>query len=177
MAAKIPLNKFKRVTQTLLSATREIYETPIDRASVIVNALVSNISNKTNTLTLSISTHDPSTSFTILNAYPVKELEVLNLAFEKFVITQGDYLIGSSDSYSDISTLATNPSAFWEIEEPTSDVTLQNILFRATSPTLITLLYNLNPQERVEVEYPVFVIQGVTDRVNLTLSVLEILNS
>lgn len=176
MAEKIPLNKFKRITKTFLPTAEEIYRAPADRASVIINALTNSTSDKTKTLTLSISAQDPNTNYILLSAYPIKKFEVINLAFEKLIIAEDDRLIISANT-SDASTLATNPNAFWEIEEPINDTTLENILFTAASPTIVTLVYNLDIDLETEVETPIFIIEGITGQTNLTLSILEILNS
>lgn len=176
MALRIPLNKFKRITQTFLSTPESLYVTPPDRAGVIISALANSISSRAKTLTLSISTQTPSTNFTILSAYPIKKFEVLDLAFEKLIITSEDHLIIASNSL-DASTFATNPNAFWEIEEPGDNTTLQNILFTAVSPTLVTLVYNIDIQESIEVETPIFTIEGTSGQTNITISILEIINS
>ena len=175
MAEKIPLNKFKRVTQSFLPTAEEIYRAPADRASVIINALTNSISNRTKTLTLSISAQNPSTNHILLSSYPIGRLEVINLAFEKLIIAEDDRLIISFDT-PDASTFTTNSNAFWEIEEPVNDTTLENILFTAASPTIVTLVYNLDIDLETEVETPIFVIEGILGQTNLTLSILEMLN-
>lgn len=175
MAEKIPLNKFKRVTQSFLPKPEEVYRAPADRASVIINALTNSISNKTKTLNLFISAQEPSTNHILLSAYPIGRFDVINLAFKKLIITENDCLIISANTL-DASTFATNPDAFWQIEEPINDTTLQNIVFTAAPPTVVTLVYNLDVDLATEVETPIFIIEGISGQTNLTLSILEILN-
>ena len=98
------------------------------------------------------------------------------MLFEKLIIAEDDRLIISAD-YPDASTFATNSNAFWEIEEPINDTTLENILFTAASPTIVTLVYNLDIDLEIEVETPIFIIEGISGQTNLTLSILEILNN
>ena len=176
MAEKIPLNKFKRITQSFLPTPGEVYRAPTDRASVIINALTNSISIRTKTLNLSISAQEPSTNHILLSAYPIGRYDVINLAFEKLIIAEDDRLIISADN-PDASTFATNSNAFWEIEEPINNTTLENILFTAASPTVVTLVYNLDIDLEIEVETPIFIIEGISGQTNLTLSILEMLNN
>jgi len=61
MAGRVPLNFFKRITVPLNrnSDSTPIYTAPTDRASIIINSLVSNTSNSNKLVTLSLSTLNP----------------------------------------------------------------------------------------------------------------------
>lgn len=108
--AKIPLNYFRRQSyksDTLVSAGATsgnvglsgIYETPFERASVIISALVSNPDpDKVRTVSAALSTRgtavtDPSPTYiNFLNDFPIAPNDTVNIVVNKLVLGQHDNL-------------------------------------------------------------------------------------
>jgi hypothetical protein len=103
--ATVPLNKFRRVSQPLTSTPQLIYQTPFDRASILLTVLGTNVTENIQTVTVSISTINPLNGASYIDL--AKNIEIgafdsAHLTIGKVVITDGDYLYASCSNLSAI---------------------------------------------------------------------------
>jgi hypothetical protein len=92
---KIPLNKLQRVTVSLSATPIQFYTAPTSRASIILLALGSNITEVPQTVTLSISTDAPNSQYDILKNVTIGSYDAANLLIGKVVLVEGDKFIAS----------------------------------------------------------------------------------
>ena len=101
--ATVPLNRFRRVSQSLTTTPQLIYQVPFDRASILLIALGTNITPVPQTVTVSVSTINQ------LNGIPYVDLirnveigafDAGHLTIGKVVLTDGDYLYASCSGLS-----------------------------------------------------------------------------
>lgn len=101
--ARIPLNKFKRISLPLTTIPTKIYEVPFDRAGIILIALGTNVTSSIQTVTMSVSTTDPDNGAEYIDL--IKDIEIggndaAHLTIGKVVITDGDSLFASCSNLS-----------------------------------------------------------------------------
>jgi hypothetical protein len=107
--AKIPLNYFTRKSihvqdypvgyPTLIAGLSSVYETPFDRASVIISALATNTST-TNTQTIYAALSTRGTAITegspeaiqFISNFPIAPNDTVNIVVNKLVLSQYDNL-------------------------------------------------------------------------------------
>lgn len=93
--AAIPLNKFRRISLPLVTTPTLIYSVPFDRAGIVLIALGTNVSNIPQTVTLSISTNEPtngSNYIDIIKNVEIGAYDAAHLTIGKLVLTDGDFL-------------------------------------------------------------------------------------
>jgi hypothetical protein len=99
--AKIPLNFFTRKSTVVpayanVNSLSSVYETPFDRASVIISALATNTSTtNTNTIYAALSTRGtPITTsteaITFVSNFPIAPNDTVNIVVNKLVLSQFD---------------------------------------------------------------------------------------
>jgi hypothetical protein len=93
--ATVPLNRFRRVSFPLNNNPELIYQVPFDRASIILVALGTNVTNNIQTVTIGLSTVNPLNGANYIDL--VKNIEIgaydaAHLTIGKVVLTDGDYL-------------------------------------------------------------------------------------
>jgi hypothetical protein len=99
--AKIPLNYFTRKSTVVpayanVNSLSSVYETPFDRASVIISALATNTSTtNTNTIYAALSTRGtPITTateaITFVSNFPIAPNDTVNIVVNKLVLSQFD---------------------------------------------------------------------------------------
>lgn len=96
--AKIPLNFFRRVGRALSATPFSVYETPFDRASILLTVLATNITPNIETVTVSISSSKPENGDTYLDI--IKDFEIggkdaANITIGKVTLVEGDKLYAS----------------------------------------------------------------------------------
>jgi hypothetical protein len=112
--AQIPLNLFRRKSQSLTTGISGVYQAPIERAGIIINALASNLTNVPQTITLGLSTVSyqsadnfgnpitiPATYFDIIKDYELAPNNATNVVVSKLVMYQGDIMTAYAGSSSD----------------------------------------------------------------------------
>lgn len=103
--ARIPLNKFRRVSLPLSATPQLIYSVPFDRAGILLIAMGTNVTPLPQTVTVSISTIDPNNGSSYIDV--VKNIEIgaydaAHLTIGKVVLTDGDSLFASCSNLSAI---------------------------------------------------------------------------
>jgi hypothetical protein len=101
--ARIPLNKFRRVSFPLTTTPIKIYEVPFDRAGILLIALGTNVTSNIQTVTISVSTTDPENGAEYIDL--IKDIEIggndaAHLTIGKVVLTDGDSLFASCSNLS-----------------------------------------------------------------------------
>jgi hypothetical protein len=101
MAVRIPLNKFKRVSIPLNTNLTKYYTVPFDRASIILIALGTNMSPNIQTVTIAVSSNDPTTGDPFITL--VKDIEIgagdaAHLMVGKVVLIDGDCIFAQCSS-------------------------------------------------------------------------------
>jgi hypothetical protein len=131
MASKIPLNYFRRISvpslktvyngvydngiivdplgsNTQAVANRSIYETPFDRASVIISALICNKTASPRTVSAALSTRaTPVTNASndkveFVNNFSIAPYDTVNIVVNKLVLGQYDNLFVWADADSSL---------------------------------------------------------------------------
>lgn len=92
---KIPLNKFQRITVPLSATPTQFYTAPLSRASIILIALGTNVTNASQTVTLSLSTDAANSRHDILKNATIGSYDAANLLIGKVVLVEGDKFIAS----------------------------------------------------------------------------------
>lgn len=103
--ARIPLNKFRRVSLPLSATSQLIYTVPFDRAGILLIAMGTNVTAFPQSVTVSISTIDPNNGSPYIDV--VKNVEIgaydaAHLTIGKVVLTDGDSLFASCSNLSAI---------------------------------------------------------------------------
>ena len=103
--ATIPLNRFRRVSLPLNTGSTLMYQVPFDRASIILVALGTNVTEYPQTVTISLSTINPLNGANYIDL--VKNIEIgaydaAHLTIGKVVLTDGDFLYASCSNLSAI---------------------------------------------------------------------------
>lgn len=98
--ANVPLNLFRNLTLTL-SAYRSdneavIYTSPLQRASIILNAQAANKTNAYQTVTFALSSQTNNTSAFLLSGFTILPYDTANIILGKIVLTENDRLISWS---------------------------------------------------------------------------------
>lgn len=103
--ARIPLNKFRRVSLPLTTIPTKIYEVPFDRAGILLIALGTNVTPNIETITISISTSQPNNGaeyIDIIKNVEIGAFDAAHLTIGKIVLTDGDALYASCVSLSGV---------------------------------------------------------------------------
>jgi len=103
--ATVPLNRFRRVTQPLVTSAQLIYRVPFDRASILLTALGTNVTSLPQTVTISVSTVNPLNGvnyFDLVKNVEIGSYDVGHLTIGKVVLTDGDYLYATCSNLSAI---------------------------------------------------------------------------
>jgi hypothetical protein len=93
--ARIPLNKFRRVSLPLTTSPTKIYEVPFDRAGILLIALGTNITPNIETITISLSTSQTENGAEYIDIIKNAEIgayDAAHLTIGKVVLTDGDAL-------------------------------------------------------------------------------------
>jgi len=95
--ANVPLNLFRNLTLTLSSYQNDdyaiIYSSPIQRASIILNAQAANKTNNYQTVTLALSSKANQTSAYLLSGFTIPPYDTANLVLGKIVLVENDKLL------------------------------------------------------------------------------------
>lgn len=99
--AKIPLNYFRRVGYALSATPFMVYETPYDRAGILLTVLATNVTPDIQTITVSLSTSksdngDPYVD--IIKNFKIGGNDSANITIGKVVITEGDQVYASCNA-------------------------------------------------------------------------------
>ena len=135
MAERIPLNLYKRVTKTLTRVPQLIYTAPPKRASTIISALGSNITNENKRLTLALSSTEGS--FNILSDTVLEPLDYVNLLPSKIVLSENDSIVITTDIFKDLATI-NDEGLFWLYDIPTEPTNI-DLQLRVQAPTQIII--------------------------------------
>lgn len=101
--AKIPLNFFRRVGYTLSATPVKVYETPFDRASILLTVLATNITSNIQTITVSVSTNKSENGqlyLDLIKDFPIGAYDAANITIGKVVLVEGDQIYAHSNSLS-----------------------------------------------------------------------------
>lgn len=99
--AKIPLNYFRRVGYALSAEPFLVYETPFDRASILLTVLAANVTENIETVTISLSTNNSENGdhkTDIIRDFPIGANDTANLTIGKLVIVEGDQVYAHCSS-------------------------------------------------------------------------------
>lgn len=104
--AQIPLNYFRRVSVTLDTTPTVVYNTPYNRAAIILTALAANVTGTTQTITLGVSgknyTETGTGYYDIVKDFEVPTKDTANLALGKIILAEYDQIIVSGNAASGI---------------------------------------------------------------------------
>jgi len=104
--ANVPLNLFKNLTLTLSSYQSDseavIYTSPLQRASIILNAQAANKTTTYQTVTLALSSSLNNTSAFLLSGFTIPPYDTANLILGKIVLIENDRLISWSGNNNSI---------------------------------------------------------------------------
>jgi len=103
--ARIPLNKFRRISIPLSATPQLIYSVPFDRAGILLIAMGTNVTPASETVTISISTtqfDNGSNYIDILKNVEIGAFDAAHLTIGKIVLTDGDHLYASCSNLSAI---------------------------------------------------------------------------
>lgn len=103
--ARIPLNKFRRISLPLSTTPELIYSVPFDRAGILLIAMGTNVTPAPQTVTISLSTTDPengSPYIDIIKNIEIGAYDAAHLTIGKVVLTDGDTLFASCSELSGI---------------------------------------------------------------------------
>lgn len=99
MATKIPLNFFRRVSNTVTTTDVPIYVCPSEVAAIIISAYATNLTTTTQTVNVKLSTTNSlGSQYTIVSAWPILPNDAVNLAINKIVLTEQDTFIVSAQN-------------------------------------------------------------------------------
>jgi hypothetical protein len=181
MAERIPLNLYKRVTKNLKRGVPEqIYKTPLDRASTIISAIGSNITNGSYLLSLSLSSADTNETFLTIPNITLEPLEYNNLLPSKLVIGENDEIVGIVDIEDKVTI--NDPDVFWLYDIPSTLTEVSLLINFDTISTNIIIDWGINNipntssgQSTLSSETPVTYVYDLLDESNtiITLSILE----
>lgn len=136
-ATKVPLNLFKRITIPLKrDVDEQVYTVPLDRATIFINTLVSNNSDKKRLVTLSVTNSATSSNFVIAKDVLLDKTDIKNIISSKIVLTEEDNVLVKAD-IEDIRTID-DPSALWEFNLPPNLSELENFTIGFTNSTQVT---------------------------------------
>ena len=135
MAERVPLNLYKRVTKTLTRVPQLIYTAPPKRASTIISALGSNITNENKRLTLALSSTEGS--FNILSDIVLEPLDFVNLLPTKLVLSENDSIIITTDIFEDLATID-EEGVFWLYNIPTEPTNV-DLQLQVQTPTQVII--------------------------------------
>jgi len=94
MAIRIPLNFFRRVSTAVTTTQQPIYTVPFDRASIIISAYATNLTDEVQTISVKLSTVALSGSmYTIVSGWPILPYDATNIVINKIVLTEDDSFI------------------------------------------------------------------------------------
>lgn len=94
MATRIPLNFFRRVSTAVTTTQQPIYTVPFDRASIIISAYATNLTEQVQTISVKLSTvGTPGSMYTIVSAWPILPYDATNIVINKIVLTEDDSFI------------------------------------------------------------------------------------
>jgi hypothetical protein len=93
-----PLNYFKRVSRPVTTTPRPIYSAPYNVAGIVITALATNLTNRNQTVTVSISTAGtPNSNFVYASNFIVPPNDTANLVnYNKLVLNTDDTFIISA---------------------------------------------------------------------------------
>lgn len=96
--AKIPLNKFQRVSHTCTVTPSTVYICPIDRAAILLNVLATNKTADARTVTAAVSTATLNSRYQLAEQITIDGYDAASLTVNKVILVDGDRLILNSDS-------------------------------------------------------------------------------
>lgn len=103
MAAKVPLNTFRLIAQTLVSGSNLMYREPIkDVSSIIINSQVANLTNDYQSLTVKINKSGSLNYVTLVKDVTIPPSESLNPFSGKITLEKNDGLYFYAPSGSNI---------------------------------------------------------------------------
>ena len=183
MANKTPLNLYKRVTKALSRQPRLVYTAPENVASTIISFLGTNTTNNNRSITLSLTSVQEE--FITLFDYKLQPLEFVNLLPSKIILMENDCI----EVITDVEDTASidDEGLFWLYRVPTQSTSATaELKLRVLSPTQVTINWGdadtdysttvtgNNITQNVSI---VFVNNPLETGVNVTLSILESINS
>jgi len=174
---RIPLNRYKRFTSTLDPVFKTVYKGLPKRANTIVTAIVSNISNTSHKVTLSLSSTNVDDNHVLLTDYLLQPLECGSILPFKLVLTEES----SIEALADIEDLVDSDDSdtFWHYTIPLTSTSLDMQLSMSspasavidwgTQTSSVSTVTGTTLTRFTYLPYPV--------PVNLTLSILETNNT
>lgn len=174
---RIPLNIYKRFTTTLEPLLKTVYKGLPNRANTIVTAIVSNISNNNNKLTLSLSSVEVNSNHVLLTDYLLQPLECSSILPFKLVLTEES----SIEALADIEDLVDSDdiNTFWHYTMPLTSTSL-DLRLSVSPPTSAVINWGTQSSSVSTISgisTTQFIYTLYTVPVNLTLSILETNNS
>jgi len=98
--AQIPLNKFVRRFRLLTDIDTDItpfYICPSQRATIILTIQAANITNKTATVSVGVSSAADKTLYYLVSGFAVPRNDSANVILGKVLITEGDGVLAYTD--------------------------------------------------------------------------------
>jgi hypothetical protein len=100
---RVPLNKFVRVATFVSNVPKSIYITPEKKTSVVINALATNVTNQTQSITVSVSSLlNSNSNIVLLSGFKIPKNDAANIAVGKIVLEYGDNFIVSTPQTSSV---------------------------------------------------------------------------
>lgn len=93
-----PLNKFRLITNVLVSGSTDIYQEDINVSTIILSGQISNVTDETHSITVKILKNGTSTPVTLLKNAFIPPNESLSPFVGKIVLEQNDKLIYETES-------------------------------------------------------------------------------
>lgn len=103
--ARIPLNKFRRISVPLSATPQLIYSVPFDRAGILLIAMGTNVTGAPESVTISLSTtqiDNGSNYIDVIKNLEIGAYDAAHLTIGKVVLTDGDHLYASCTNLSSI---------------------------------------------------------------------------
>jgi hypothetical protein len=113
--AQIPLNKFVRKFKLLSDFKTDsspLYICPSQRATIVLTIQAANITNKTATVTVGVSSIDDRTLYYLVSGYTIPRNDSVDLALGKILLIAGDTII----AYTDVDTSSGVQTSFALLE-------------------------------------------------------------
>ena len=95
--AKIPLNKFRNRLIDVTATLNKIYEVPVNRATIVMNAQVSNTTETEKRISLYISDDNGTTRYPIVKNFPIP-------GYDSRALLAGRLVLEGIDGTTDLTT-------------------------------------------------------------------------